>query len=510
MMIPFLLAVTLGTINLHRTMQRFDEIADEYEVEALPMVKLQNEITSIEAHAWNWVMLNHADALERYRLGVPAIEKAFAELYPEIDEVEAQAVTKGRLAWERAKMIFSGVVADMPISFDESIARMTVYGEQLRVSVDAIKVAETRAIAEGEAALEKSWKLREQTMWGIALLSILAIAGAFAARRRVSRAILDPIGKLSEAARRLGDGDLSHRVILDRTDELGDLGKAFNAMAARLDESRRQLAHQAFHDSLTALANRALLLDRTTHALDRMQRRGAATALLVADLDEFKTINDSLGHAAGDQMLREVARRIEQTIRAGDTAARLGGDEFAVLLEDLTTSDDAYEVAYRVNEALREPAVIDGREVSVKASIGVVIASPDDRADDLLRNADLAMYESKQAGKDRTTIFEPQMHDAMVERLVLEAELRRAVERNELVVHYQPTIELDSGAVVGVEALVRWNHPVRGMLYPGSFIGLAEETGIIIPLGWQVLEDACACRPRRGSGSGATRSSSSA
>src|SRR4051812_21380021 len=253
--------------------------------------------------------------------------------------------------------------------------------------------------------------------------------------------------------------------------------------------------HQAFHDSLTGLPNRALFLDRLELAHARARRSGSPIAVLFMALDAFKTVNDSLGHAAGDELLVLVAGRLRRSLRPSDTAARFGGDEFAILLEDLDTSNAAQLVAQRVLESLRDPFEIQGQEVFVGASIGIS-SSAHPGSDDLLRNADLAMYRAKGLGKGRFQVFEPGMHVAVLERLELEVDLQRALDRAEMCLHYQPIIELATAKVIGLEALVRWRHPVRGMIQPNDFIPLAEETGQIYRLGEWVLEqairDACA------------------
>jgi diguanylate cyclase (GGDEF)-like protein len=253
-----------------------------------------------------------------------------------------------------------------------------------------------------------------------------------------------------------------------------------------------ELAHQAFHDSLTQLANQMLFRDRVSHALSRASRRGQGLlAVMFVDLDNFKRVNDSMGHPAGDALLVAVAERLRECLRTSDTAARLGGDEFAVLLEEATSETDANQVATRVLESLRQPYEVAGKEVVITASIGLAFNTGGAESTDvLLRNADLAMYRAKGLGRNRHELFEPGMHSAVVERLDLEADLRRAIERREFVLQYQPIIDLQDGALAGVEALVRWNHPTRGMLAPLTFIGVAEETGLINDIGLQVLEAA--------------------
>jgi diguanylate cyclase (GGDEF)-like protein len=225
--------------------------------------------------------------------------------------------------------------------------------------------------------------------------------------------------------------------------------------------------HQAFHDSLTGLPNRALFLDRLELAHARARRSGAPIAVLFMDLDSFKVVNDSLGHAAGDELLVLVAGRLRRCVRPADTAARFGGDEFAILLEDLDASNGARIVAQRILDSLREPFEISGQEVLVGASIGIA-SSAQAGSDDLLRNADLAMYRAKRLGKARVQTFEPGMHAAVLERLELEVDLQHALDRGEIAVHYQPIVELATGQIVALEALVRWRHPVRGMIQPGQ------------------------------------------
>ena len=257
--------------------------------------------------------------------------------------------------------------------------------------------------------------------------------------------------------------------------------------------AEEQLLHDAFHDALTGLPNRALFMDHVKMAIQRSRRSGDRLfAALFLDLDRFKIVNDSLGHMVGDQLLVGIAHRLEACLRPGDTVARLGGDEFTILLEDLAENEDAIDVARRVQEAVTQPFNIGGHEVFTTASIGIALSTAGyERAEDLLRDADTAMYRAKTQGKKRHVVFDKAMHDRAMELLQLETDLRRAISRREFFLHYQPIVCLETGKVSSYEALVRWRHPERGLVMPGEFISVAEETGLIIPLGQWVLGEAC-------------------
>ena len=257
-------------------------------------------------------------------------------------------------------------------------------------------------------------------------------------------------------------------------------------------QTERELVHQSLHDALTGLPNRVFVIDRGEQMLARARRRRRAVAALHIDVDAFKQINDRFGHAVGDEALRTVASRLSGCLRETDTAGRLSGDEFVVLLEDLSREMRPQAVAERISRVVAqpiEPQSLGGRTLSVTVSIGIAIGRRPS-ADDLLRDADFALYEAKAAGKNRWTAFEPIMHDAVLERITLEADLKEAVAEEQFFLLYQPTFALRSERMTGVEALIRWRHPTRGMVSPDAFIPIAESIGLIVPIGRWVLRTA--------------------
>jgi diguanylate cyclase (GGDEF)-like protein/PAS domain S-box-containing protein len=287
-------------------------------------------------------------------------------------------------------------------------------------------------------------------------------------------------------------GEAEERAIAARTAELEATNRRLEAEIAERVQAEGRAQHLADHDALTGLPNRRLLEDRLGQALVFGSRNRKLSAAMFVDLDRFKHVNDTHGHAVGDEMLKEVARRLEEQLREGDTICRLGGDEFVIVLPEVKRSSDAAHVAQKIIDAVAQPVAVDARDLHITCSVGISVAPDDGRdAETLIRNADAAMYHAKEIGRANYQFFTEQMNIAATRRLALENDLRRSVENGELRLLHQPVLDLRTGAVAGYEALLRWQHPARGLVAPGEFIQLAEDTGLILRLGEWVLREAC-------------------
>jgi diguanylate cyclase (GGDEF)-like protein len=326
-----------------------------------------------------------------------------------------------------------------------------------------------------------------QLLFGLATLGV-GIAAASLLARWARRSITDRLGLLEGAAIRIGSDDLSHRIDIGGDDELSRVGDAFNSMASTLERSRIDLKHQAYHDPLTGLANRELFMQRIGHAKDRERRRNEPFSVLYLDLDGFKFVNDSRGHHVGDEVLQVAATRMAACLRTEDTLARLGGDEFGVLLEQ-TGAAAAAKVVDRLVHAVGDTPV--AHDLSIGVSVGSTTGGTHDDIDRLLREADAAMYAAKANGGSTWQVFDPGAHLDGVTTQSMRAELQRAAEQHEFVVHYQPVVRLETGAVEAVEALVRWQHPERGLLPPAAFLDAAAATEHILFIDNWVMHEAC-------------------
>jgi diguanylate cyclase (GGDEF)-like protein len=335
--------------------------------------------------------------------------------------------------------------------------------------------------------LARESRLESEGVTALIILEFLAIALAVRLARRLSTEVLRPVGILRDSANLLARGEFDHRVVVGRADELGELAASFNAMADAIAGSQQTLTEEASTDSLTKLANRAAFYTKLAAMLAEPGSVHRWQALLFIDLDDFKDVNDTLGHAAGDELLRVVAARLGAVVRPTDLVARLGGDEFALLLEDLDDPVDPMRLAERVVVTLAQPVEIGTRAVHVGASVGLALRHDDSSIEGWLREADVAMYAAKARGKNRVEQYDARLDDAAVAGQLLKEQVAAAAAGDQLILEYQPVVDLDTGEIVGLEALVRWQHPTRGLLPPSSFIALAEESGAILSIGAWVL-----------------------
>jgi diguanylate cyclase (GGDEF)-like protein len=478
----FVVVVVGGSANLtatHVLVGTFRHTAERVAGEATLLARLRADIVP---HA---ILLSGMDFA-----GVPAVEVSIRAAFAQgIATAHSPAM---RLGLQQASDRWEAMVAavgplDNPAPLAARGAAVAAGAPEVLSMLDRAGEASR---ADARAALARDARTEKVGMVALAALVFLMVGLMWRFARRLSAEVLRPVGSLRDAANKLASGELDHRVELHRADELGDLAVSFNAMADAIAGSQRSLTRQANHDSLTGLANRAAFRARLEAALARPERRSGTLAVLFVDLDDFKDVNDTLGHAAGDELLSVVAARLEATVRPGDLVARLGGDEFALLLDGVPDPAVALAVAERTVTALAAPVEINGTWVHVGASVGLAMRHDDSDPESFMREADVAMYTAKGRGKNRVEQYDAVLDEAVVEHNELKADMAGAAGRGEFVLDYQPIVDLATGTFAGVEALVRWQHPTRGLLPPFAFIDLAEETGAIVGIGAWVLETA--------------------
>ena len=481
---PLLVGAGLWILLLSHSAREYRQLASEAAAESDASVLVLQHLNEAEEAGISYMQTGSRMALREFRETAARVDRELADTARYDEPGERIAFVSIRQPWELAKQ---------HIARDRGHAGMQdTFEGHMHIAADGLEnvMAGSQDEVDGElAASERAARLN--WLLGLSAVTVALLLAAFLASR-LSRSLVRPLEQLAQAARSLAAGHLGHRVAIRSPAELKEVGTTFNTMAAALQEQREELERHAFADSLTGLANRALFEDRTRHALERVAGGPERVAVLVLDLDGFKLVNDGLGHACGDALLKQAAARMSTVLRPSDTLARLGSDEFAVLLESVRGLDDTLGAAERLREAFRDPFALKSSDVSVTASIGIAMSTAGCDETELLRRGDLAMYRVKAHGRDACEFFDPAMDDQAAERLEMVNALRWAVERDELVVHYQPIMDLESGEVRAAEALLRWQRPGRGLVSPLEFIPLAEQTGAIVALGEWVLNAACA------------------
>jgi len=490
MLLPVVAVVASGMASFRSSIVALEQFREETVEEASVIEELRGRLTSADDMGEDLVE-------ELVETGKPASSEEFSALSQRIDadfddlatmdaDTERRLVVEARDAWNGAFDALGSITQPSDESVDDLL---DPFHDDIDVASSVL--ADLHSYQGMQVANEiRALREREQTQLLTAagvLATGLLLAGLLAWRLR--RSITGPLHELEAAADTFGADDFAHRVVVKGDDELTRLGRAFNSMAAKLQKSRTELEHHALHDGLTGLPNRVLFMERLEHALARAHRPQSSVSVLYVDLDDFKTVNDTLGHEAGDRLLIVCAERLRTCVRAEDTVARLGGDEFGILLED--TAENAAATAERITRAFRDVWPVATGQVAVKASVGVATLDGEGEVDLLLRQADAAMYAAKARGKGTWQTFGRDLHTDILQAQTARSELAGAIERHELVAHYQPIVDLDTGAIQGVEALVRWNHPDRGLLGPPDFLEVAEHSGQILEIDAWMLGQAC-------------------
>ena len=479
--------------------QNYNDSIGTVRDQAIPLLELKEEVFILsELHAWDTVISvtggETVTARGSYDGQVGVVDAKFAAYLSNRTDAstkELKYVEAAREDWISARDTHVMILGHSELTQEQMAEQMNAMSArfdgvtaQLRNAYDVTN-REVSDIEDNVSSAETlaAWVLGGMFLLGLAMVALTA--------RSLSRFMVQPIRRLQEATRRVRKGELSHRVLPSGPAELTELGVAFNEMAKSVARANGDLEYRALHDDLTGLANRVLLRDRIDHARSMSGRVSDPYALLVIDLDRFKNVNDTLGHSFGDEVLAEAANRIRDAVRGMDTVARLGGDEFAVFVEHISGVEQVVEVAERINESLSRPFQLGDDQVVLGASTGISLSSGIHDSETLLRDADLAMYAAKATGGSSYEIFQPLMQLRLTDSVVLEHELRIAIERHEIELQYQPIFNLATGRLAGLEALARWTHSDRGAVWPERFIPIAERSGLIVTLGSQLLDTAC-------------------
>ncbi|MEO5780289.1 MAG: EAL domain-containing protein [Arthrobacter oryzae] len=492
MLVTLLVGVTATLFGVSRVTDQVLGTGDRLRFVSETVTGLRS---TLEAHEQAGIRLlagsgsESAEFLEQQNEISRLFDDATAQLPAERMRAAAVQTEEAWQAGLRAHSLWGGQVPVLQPATPETIAAYAAGSAGARAMLSQI---ERFSFEEMDAGLADATELHLLVFAGrCSLLIILAVAVLYL-RRRLITFLIRPVEDLRRGVQKLQKGDYSHRVDVVRRDELGELAEAFNTMAEAVQVSHRALSHRANHDPLTGLGNRTMLTERLAEVFRGQPGRGAGHGgLLIIDVDNFKAVNDSLGHEGGDALLIEFAHRLRTCLRAGDLVARLGGDEFAVVVMDDGDGARTTGVAARIHESLHTPFTIGDVRLKVSASMGAAERNPATGSPaELLRQADFAMYMAKRDGKGRYQLFDARGDDTMSYRAALRTDLPAALAAGQLGLDYQPVIDLGSGAIVGVEALVRWDHPTQGRLSPADFMPLAEETGDIDEIGVWVLETA--------------------
>jgi diguanylate cyclase (GGDEF)-like protein len=470
-----------GIVGSQLLVHMFRDSAVAVEHEASTSVALQADVI---AHA---IIYSTADSLEQVGPLGTLQTRVEAEFQQSIDTQRDPAAKElMRQAFGEWSSMIAGVGPGLESTTTERGLAVSTKDPAVLTLIDQAGTANRTAV---RADLADAAALNRIVLAAIALVEVVAVLLTVRLARRLSAEVLRPVGILQDSADHLARGELDHRVEVDRSDELGQLALSFNAMADAIADSQQLLILEAGTDPLTGLPNRTAFHARLAASL--LDQSGDGTdAVLFIDLDDFKDVNDGLGHATGDDLLRVASQRLRAAVRPHDMVARLGGDEFAVLLQGLHEPQMAIDTANRIVTVISAPVAIRDTTSTIGASVGLAFRQRASTPDTLMRQADVAMYTAKRKGKNRVERFDAEMDTRAVARHSLIADLSTAAAKGELFLRYQPIVDLNTGALVGVESLVRWQHPRLGLLEPAAFIPLAEESGSIVGIGEWVLEKA--------------------